>query len=198
MRPTEGVTAAVTTSEPATPRRRTRVAATASILLAGGVLLAGCTSSSSSSGSDSSRSASSSGATASSSAPTLPTITDVSLADAKLVVRGDTASLTGTVRNATGATLTLRAFACGCAGMVQVGRPAAGSHSSTSPSPSPSLTPLKAGIPVKAKGSVELGGSTAQVHFSGLAKGVTKGSKQTVTVYFGAQGSFDTTVPVVD
>ena len=63
----------------------------------------------------------------------------VTAAGAKLTVTGDSALLTATIVNGTGTELTLRAIACTCAGMVQLGTRGATDGQPTPLSKSPSV-----------------------------------------------------------
>ena len=98
--------------------------------------------------------------------------------NATLLRVDDNATLSATFTNEGDGPVTLRAIACPCAGMVQLG----------TLDDDGAITPLSTGLEVPAGGTAELGGDGAQVVLTGLTDDVTAGGEVTMQAYFGTDG----------
>lgn len=143
------------------------------------VLLAGCTASPSEPDATETPTpaASEAGADAAGEATAEPAPAGVSVTEATLVRAGDDATLLATLTNEGQEAVTLRAIACPCAGMVQLGTPAGDE-----------LTPLSTGLEVPAGGSAEVGDDQVVVRLTGVTDAVAADQEVTMQAYFGTAG----------
>ncbi|WP_232548179.1 copper chaperone PCu(A)C [Propioniciclava soli] len=114
-----------------------------------------------------------------------PAPAGVAASEATLVRSGDDATLIATFTNEGVQAVTLRAVACPCAGMVQLGTPAGDE-----------LTPLSTGLEVPAGGSAEIGNDQVVVRLTGVTEAVTAGQEVALQAYFGTEGVVEFTAGV--
>lgn len=111
----------------------------------------------------------------------------VAVSEATLTRVADDATLAATLTNEGAETVTLRAIACPCAGMVQLGTPSG-----------EELTPLSTGLSVAAGESAEIGTEQVEVRLTGVTDAVEVGSEVTLQAYFGTAGVVEFTAQVVE
>jgi hypothetical protein len=110
-----------------------------------------------------------------------PEVKGIEVKDSTITVTGDkVGELKATINNTTKDAVTLRAVACSCAGMVQLGTDPGGGE----------ITPISTGVAIAAGASGELGGANI-VRLTRLTDSTVAGATVTFTGYFGEAGVAD-------